>query len=370
MLPKAVPPSQPMVTISDETQPLYDGQINYGAVALDKDDPIGAPGFKDFDREEVTRALEDGTSMKAPPLQQRRSMSFAFVLMWQVGWFLTAACLFTFFFYGFKTFLYLLLLGSILFAVYSFAKGSPQTKCLAGLFIVAVLCGTVVGRFDYALYTKFYYEATQDSLYNHVDPAFNAGGFVDAGMVHFAQGVYADSTNGVGLRREYDYCVAPLVNSKMKQDGEPIQFWAVGMNCCDARGAFHCDDAGVRDPDGFPVARYGIPVRDYEGVLGMLVKSRRDQYLDAVVEASGVYGLETNSHPMLVRFVERVDEFLNEMLASALLLLLWSSMLYVLLALVIGVAAMNVVQAEEKAQYRQFFQMQRKAAERRRAVQG
>jgi hypothetical protein len=69
----------------------------------------------------------------------------------------------------------------------------------------------------------------------------------DAGILQFAEGAALDVDASAGFRAwPHTYCAAPVVDNSTG-DGDPVGFFAVGLNCCDRRGGFTCD--GAEDPD-------------------------------------------------------------------------------------------------------------------------
>mmetsp|Transcript_74183 Transcript_74183/g.143592 ORF Transcript_74183/g.143592 Transcript_74183/m.143592 type:complete len:391 (+) Transcript_74183:133-1305(+) len=88
--------------------------------------------------------------------------------------------------------------------------------------------------------------------------------FADTGMVTFSPGTTVDVTRSVGYmsaRAGAKMCVAPVVDVSMGAE-DPINFYAVGVNCCGWRGSFECDDAGV------PQARSALLELDMNAVVG------------------------------------------------------------------------------------------------------
>lgn len=139
-----------------------------------------------------------------------------------------------------------------------------------------------------------------------------------------------DSARSVGLRVfGHTYCVAPIV----AQDGAgaSVQFWAVGLDCCAARGRFECDAA-----DG-GAARGGVVVHAPEE--GEEARSRsilaprifHEGYLRAVSAACSLYELQSADSPVLMRWVSDSSAVLIPWLATTLLVWLVSSVAYCML---------------------------------------
>lgn len=115
--------------------------------------------------------------------------------------------------------------------------------------------------------------------------AWEGGGVAESSctQVSFADGTTLDMDKALGYKDVDTFCVAPIVDEL----GSPlVQFWAVGVNCCDARGGFECDDAWS------PKARSGVVVHDDTG-----------EYAAAIKMAQAAYSIASPEKYLLVRFV-------------------------------------------------------------------
>eukprot|EP00435_Cladocopium_sp_Y103_P009680 s1103_g2.t1 len=84
--------------------------------------------------------------------------------------------------------------------------------------------------------------------YTNVAAAQDDAAFPDAYMFLFTEDTRLDIQRAVGYKSRWTgkvYCVAPLVDTTMSAV-EPIYYWAIGEDCCEARSDFHCGDA--QDP--------------------------------------------------------------------------------------------------------------------------
>lgn len=81
--------------------------------------------------------------------------------------------------------------------------------------------------------------------YNNIQPSQAPIQLEDASVVHFSQGTTVDSSRAVGYWdavNENMLCVAPIIDDRMVPE-DPIGFYAIGINCCNYRASFHCNDA-------------------------------------------------------------------------------------------------------------------------------
>ena len=81
-----------------------------------------------------------------------------------------------------------------------------------------------------------------------------------------------------------------------------VEYWAAGVDCCQARSVFKCDDAMS------PTARTGIVMHERAGFFGDLVMSDFDQYRKAVAQASAAFDLVPAKEVMFVQWVENADD--------------------------------------------------------------
>ena len=74
--------------------------------------------------------------------------------------------------------------------------------------------------------------------YLNVLPSESAAAHADAGKLLFSLDTKVDTSKTVGYRAKHVYCVAPI----MDYATTVIQYWAVGVDCCQGRGQFACGD--------------------------------------------------------------------------------------------------------------------------------
>lgn len=124
----------------------------------------------------------------------------------------------------------------------------------------------------YWRYAKSYYDFQNMASYINIDPSTDRGQtYMDGGEVYFSQGSRVEASKAIAFQEDEIYCVAPIVGQTMDggADGAAsltgndlkmppsgtVDFWAVGINCCDPSGLnFKCGESGNR------LARAGIRV--------------------------------------------------------------------------------------------------------------
>eukprot|EP00411_Alexandrium_monilatum_P040932 CAMPEP_0175411062 /NCGR_PEP_ID=MMETSP0095-20121207/41930_1 /TAXON_ID=311494 /ORGANISM="Alexandrium monilatum, Strain CCMP3105" /LENGTH=278 /DNA_ID=CAMNT_0016710031 /DNA_START=9 /DNA_END=842 /DNA_ORIENTATION=- len=187
---------------------------------------------------------------------------------------------------------------SVCFAIVGFLFITVRTKGplflpLAVGILVSVFTGTLFGLYTYdkyAVFPKFYANA---QLYTNVVPSQPAAAVSDAGKIVFTTESYVSSAQSAGFLTEsgYTYCAAPVIDNN---PAVMIEFWAVGMGCCDDTGRFWCDSAGDKS------AHAGITVFDNNGFFD---GSNFDVYQKAKEKAEATFKLISAQEPMFIRFV-------------------------------------------------------------------
>lgn len=112
----------------------------------------------------------------------------------------------------------------------------------------------------------------------------------------FVDEARVDSQLSMGYKDGGLYCVAPVMDEVTASE---VGFWAVGQDCCSARGNFVCDDAWNTD------ARAAIVVRQDDSLFGAGIFER---YMKAVRQAEAAYEITASAHPVFVRWVLNPSE--------------------------------------------------------------
>merc|ERR1719401_1948671 len=162
---------------------------------------------------------------------------------------------------------------------------------IVALCLVALVAATFLGVFTYLEFLGKYWNARGSHSYANVLPSEDAAGYADAGKLVFADEARLDVSRALGYKDVNVYCVAPVLDDSPLTE---VQFWAVGVDCCDRRGSFDCDDAWDSD------ARSGVvvsPLRHWHA-----------QYALAVQQAEHAFELASTQQPVFVRWVVDPDK--------------------------------------------------------------
>lgn len=172
------------------------------------------------------------------------------------------------------------------------------------LTLLAVVSGCIYGNHNYWNYGYPVYELGQLATYVNIDPSTDKGqSYMDAGIINFKASSYVDVSRAIAFRSYHMYCAAPIVRTTL-QEGvtkHPTDFWAVGMNCCEADGsAFTCGEVMEEG------AQAGI----------RLVEEEQRQFLNlAVEEWSAQYKIPVQ-HPLFFEWVVEPEWNLQVLEAS------------------------------------------------------
>jgi len=184
----------------------------------------------------------------------------------------------------------------VLFNIWKLLRARPYKDYFATTYLLALIISSTVGFFTYDLCLHSYWESRDLLISTNVLPSEDAGGFTDVGEIIFADEARLDFSKALGYKDGAVYCVVPIRDNGA--DGQKVQFWAVGVDCCSARGAFTCDDAFD------PKAKAGIVLRN----LGTMNSKWHPQYQDAVKQAEAAFELVSAKTPVYVQWVASPEE--------------------------------------------------------------
>jgi len=173
----------------------------------------------------------------------------------------------------------------------TFAASAALTRDIPFRFYVSLFClialfsSFAIGLLADAVAITEYWFLRDSNAYANVLPSELAAAYADAGKIVFADGSRIDVNRALGYRDTATFCVAPVVDDLVEPAA--IQYWAVGKDCCSARGSFDCDDAWNAK------AHSGIKVDD-EVAAG---------FAEALRMAEVAYSITSAEKPLLVRWV-------------------------------------------------------------------
>lgn len=156
--------------------------------------------------------------------------------------------------------------------------------------MVAICSAVVLGALNFELHMHPYFKYAFHTSYANVLPSEGAAAHADAGKIVWSASARVDNTRSVGYKEGYHtYCVAPVMDDS---DMSKIGFWAAGIDCCNARGLFWCDEAGS------PLAYGAVPLVE-PGLLSL----DHDGYYTAIKMAEASFNVHSEKNPLLIRWV-------------------------------------------------------------------
>jgi len=217
---------------------------------------------------------------------------------------------------------------------------------LSFMCLLSIFVGVLSGLYNYWTHMYPYWSYGEAATYTNVLPTEPAEARQDAGKIFFSITARVDTGRAVGYKMGTTYCVAPILDNT--QANRPVvQYWAIGIDCCTARGDFHCDDTWN------PKSHSGMVLLD-SASGGQSVSSRGrksakgrkgsemfgapevDYYFKAVRLAIGAFDMESAEHPIFVRWVRDPDERMHEYWRLGIGWLVAVICVYLLFAIVAG----------------------------------
>lgn len=195
---------------------------------------------------------------------------------------------------------------------------------LGTLILFAAFEGVVAGLYNYQKNIYPYYAYDEFRHYTDVLPSELAASHRDAGMIVFAAEARVEVTMPVGFKAGSVYCVAPIMDNSPA--GTPIQYWAIGKDCCHKRSKYKCDSALD------PAARSGVVF--HEG--GILAGEDKRIFMLGVHESEAEYGLVSAANPILVSWVRNPNGFHDHLYEIAMNDLVTMYVVHLIVSVVLG----------------------------------
>lgn len=266
--------------------------------------------------------------------------------------FLAGMILYTFLYTIFPALVWLMLLGCILYAIRLIVIGSwggrVGTLTLGASVLIACVLSASIGLQANKQFLEEYWRLQRGNTYNNVLPSESAMSHDDASVLFFTEGTIIDTSRASGYKSPAGIrCVAPILNA-LDFDGL-VEYWAVGNNCCHARGDFACDDA--LDPN----ARSGIVLGIYPGAAittlpptslsvehadaTALLRRPEDlehDWVPAIRAAEATFGVVAAERALLVRWSSDPSQQQNHLLKAATVMVIIAIFVHLLVSCFAG----------------------------------
>lgn len=288
-----------------------------------------------------TRPARTGSRYKSAAPAKKAAVPGAFTLLvtlicsLPLGLFILVSFTFAVFWQATGISLAVSVLASLLaYSPGGFGAASAPSRLPPVSGMLAIVSGALTGLYAHEGYVGPFLVVALGRNYGNVLASSPAAAYADAGKIHFADTSAVDSSRAVGYRDRQTFCVAPIIDAGSSQ-GSTVGFWAIGLDCCGARGEFEC---GAASSDG---SHGGLRV-DPGGIL----ERSGENFLRAIEQAAAVYDLKIEDDPIMVRWVEDPTAEQTNALLSALGVLLLGTASFVLL--VFAAAAASALAGEER----------------------
>uniref|UniRef100_A0A7S4Q8H5 Uncharacterized protein n=1 Tax=Alexandrium monilatum TaxID=311494 RepID=A0A7S4Q8H5_9DINO len=205
--------------------------------------------------------------------------------------------------------------------------GPVSLLTLGMLCLLAICSGTIVGGIGWHAYWRQYWWLQTGTRPQRQSAATSAGGMIDAATIGFwnsdtkrtVDGTYVDNLKSAGFKDTHYYCVAPVLSpSTDAGTNARVNFWAVGIDCCQRSGSFFCDDSRRADAGyGIVMIGDGYPCPD----------CNMEKFRAAIAKAEALHNLVSMPDAVMLRWVGNPRATELGMLWKALLFILLSGIL-------------------------------------------
>jgi len=195
----------------------------------------------------------------------------------------------------------------------------------------AILAGTYFGNKFYQEYFTPLMDFKALEPYVNVNPVKDTGDmFLDAGQLYFKEGSHVDTTRTTAFKNFDVYCIAPIIRDTLEDEGlthdtgtqaiqmpesGTIDFFAVGVNCCDATGEnFNCGAIGGDARSGLRVLEaehrpfYSMAAESW--AMTYKIPAKHPVFVKWTVDPLGdIGGMDTAAGKLYAKMVKRDLQF-------------------------------------------------------------
>mmetsp|Transcript_95953 Transcript_95953/g.248490 ORF Transcript_95953/g.248490 Transcript_95953/m.248490 type:complete len:536 (-) Transcript_95953:18-1625(-) len=206
-----------------------------------------------------------------------------------------------------------------MFLWYLGRRGGPISLVSTGsLLIVAAIAGTAAGIYGWErFYRQYWWTQTgfTGGATTAITPALARADFAVLNFWDDTSGAPYNDTRvdpmmSAGYKDTSYYCVAPILDPRLASaSNKRVNYWAVGVNCCQKYGHFTCDDSRNWDAAGGVVmlgGGYPCP------------SCNADKFRKAVTKAEAQFGLVSAPGAVFVRWVKEPSGVITSLLIEAL----------------------------------------------------
>jgi len=181
--------------------------------------------------------------------------------------------------------------------------GPVSLLALGSLCLLAILTGTYLGELGWIYFWQGFWWMNIGQQSVATTASTLAGARIDAATLSFhtaSNDTSVDASRSAGYKDTDTFCVAPIMSPETAGADFPrVNFWAVGVNCCEKYGSFTCDAS--RSPSaasGVVQLNGGFPCPS----------CNNDKFALAISKAESQYGLVSAPDALLLRWVASTSQ--------------------------------------------------------------
>jgi cbb3-type cytochrome oxidase subunit 3 len=140
-----------------------------------------------------------------------------------------------------------------------------------------------------------------------------------------------DYMRSAGYKDGHFYCVAPILDPDMAEASlVSVNYWAIGIDCCQNLGDFSCDASRQNGGAyGIVMLEHGFPSPG----------ANADKFRGAVLKAETMHGLVSAPQAMFVRYVHTPSDVTTPLMVQSVLFLVISVLVGLLVFSILGFIA-------------------------------
>mmetsp|Transcript_88947 Transcript_88947/g.276487 ORF Transcript_88947/g.276487 Transcript_88947/m.276487 type:complete len:385 (-) Transcript_88947:92-1246(-) len=201
-------------------------------------------------------------------------------------------------------------------------------RCWLGIFMaVATTMGFLSGLLGYYHHLVYYEHYRAVAAHTNVAASESVLRFEDSGLLSFTADAHVDASRSVGYQsalKDARLCVAPVMDGNMAPT-DPVSLFAIGVDCCEWRAAFHCGDANDAGAHGGAL-RLSLSSLVSEASAWIFEDGDlASGYGDALHLQQAAYGTVLANHTRFIYWAKSPETVMNSYRNTAVLrLTLWS----------------------------------------------
>lgn len=203
---------------------------------------------------------------------------------------------------------------------------------LGVLAFLATVFGACFGHLNWSQSMSYSEHYDGQRTYNNVLPTEAALSHLDAGKIVFSGDSKLDLSKSMGYKDGSMYCLAPIVSGTAKK----IEYFAAGVDCCQAKGGFECNDYDDKKAhSGLVYLKFGD-------------QDKLNNFRQAAKKYADDQGVNVSQDALFVKWVENADDAAGSYSTSGLVFFIVTSIIYLVIS-VMAAVGIHYSQRKENA---------------------